>query len=184
MPSQLTIVDLMSDTQTEAAPIKYEEVVEKVDDKPTEPVEVVNPSDPVVMKKPRAKPRNPKKKKDEMPDLTLESIQEVQPEVTQEVTPMVVEEPEPVAEPETQETEVDNKSKKKGCYKTVELVACPKCGKKLTERTVKYSHANKCSKNDNPHPEVKAQTENVEKIEVSKDIEPAVTAYAQRLKKD
>ena len=49
---------------------------------------------------------------------------------------------------------------------------------------MKYSHANKCSKNDNPQPEVKAQTENVEKIEVSKDIEPAVTAYAQRLKKD
>jgi hypothetical protein len=53
----------------------------------------------------------------------------------------------------------------------------------LTERTLKYSHAKKCSNNDNPQPEVKAQTENVERIEVSKDIEPAVTAYAQRLKK-
>jgi hypothetical protein len=29
MPSQLTIVDLQSDNETVAAPIKYEEVVEK-----------------------------------------------------------------------------------------------------------------------------------------------------------
>jgi len=42
--------------------------------------------------------------------------------------------PEPVAEPE----------KPKENIKTIELVACPKCNKKLTAKTLKYSHERIC----------------------------------------
>jgi hypothetical protein len=47
--------------------------------------------------------------------------------------------------------------------KTVELVECPKCGKKLTQRTLKYSHEAKCPKNDNPPPAT-VKPDKVEKI--------------------
>ena len=50
----------------------------------------------------------------------------------------VIPEPEPVVEVE-QPQEVENKN-----IKTVELVECPDCKKKLTKRTLKYSHKNIC----------------------------------------
>ena len=46
---------------------------------------------------------------------------------------------------------IDDKKKN---IKTVELVECPKCGKKLTERTLKYSHPIKCPKNENKPKEI------------------------------
>ena len=33
--------------------------------------------------------------------------------------------------------------------KTIELVSCPKCNKKLTSRTLKYSHESVCPGNGN-----------------------------------
>ena len=190
MPRRIKVIDLQDNEnviETEAVPMNYEEVVDKVDDKTAEPID---PIEPVVMKKPRAKSTRPKKS-------GIEPIveQEIQPVVVkEEPEPVVVkEEPEPVvvkeeAVPvvEQQEVEADVKPKKKGSYKTLELVECPKCGKKLTERTLKYSHASKCSKNEDLQNNMQVAVnpkEPVEHIKVSKDLEPAVSAYAQRLKK-
>jgi hypothetical protein len=54
--------------------------------------------------------------------------------------------PEPITEPEKPQENI----------KTIELVACPKCNKKLTARTLKYSHERIC-------PATK-QTEQVEEV--------------------
>lgn len=194
MPRRIKVIDLENnDTVAEVEPIKYEEVVEKIDENPTEPVEVVIPSDPVVMKKTRARPSKPKK--DTVIDLTPEAIEEVKPksdtiidltpEVVEEVKLNVVEEVKPevvILEPKPEDKKVENKN-----VKTVELVECPKCGKKLTERTLKYSHANKCPKNENkqeePNKKVKTQHEAKPITQISEDIHPMVSAYTQRINK-
>ena len=41
--------------------------------------------------------------------------------------------------------------------KTVELIECPKCGKKVTERTLKYSHQAVCPANNPPDAQPKEQ---------------------------
>ena len=92
----------------------------------SEPVEV-EPVEPVVMKKRVTRTTKPKPKK------------ELQP---------IVEEPSKVEEPQKVEElinkiEVLEEVPKKN-LKTVELMGCPKCGKKVTERTLKYSHQAVC----------------------------------------
>ena len=59
------------------------------------------------------------------------------PEITPE--PLEVVEPE-VVEPEQPAQNVVSTTK------TVELVECPDCGKKMTMKTLKYSHAKNCTK--------------------------------------
>lgn len=103
-----------------------------------EPVVAVEPStaEPVVAVKKRApRARTVKPKKD------LEPVQE---EIPVEVK---VEEP-PPPPPAVVEEPVEEPPKKN--VKTVELVECEKCGKKLTQRTLKYSHPAVCPKNDPP----------------------------------
>jgi hypothetical protein len=102
----------------------------------------VEPStaEPVVAAKKRApRARTVKPKKD------LEPVQE---EIPVEVK---VEEPPPTPPPAVVEEPVEEPPKKN--VKTVELVECEKCGKKLTQRTLKYSHPAVCPKNDSPPPE-------------------------------
>ena len=41
--------------------------------------------------------------------------------------------------------EENQEESKQTNIKTIELVPCPKCGKKLTERTLKYSHYAVCT---------------------------------------
>ena len=75
---------------------------------------------------------------DEPPEteITTEPLEVVEPEV---VEPEVVE-PE-VVEPEQPTKNIVSTTK------TVDLVECPDCGKKMTMKTLKYSHAKNCSKN-------------------------------------
>ena len=61
--------------------------------------------------------------------------------------------------------------------KTVELVQCPKCGKKLTERTLKYSHPSKCSKNEDEQQQTKEATLRTT-FEI---IKPVISANNQRI---
>ena len=105
----------------QVAPIETVEPFE-----PIETVEIVAPTEPVVLKKPRA----PRVKKE------VEKTKAEEPPL-----PPVVEEPEPVIN--VVEEEPENKN-----IKTVELVQCPKCGKKLTQRTLKYSHESVCPGNE------------------------------------
>ena len=60
---------------------------------------------------------------------------------------MKVEEP-PPPPPAVVEESVEEPVKKN--VKTVELVECERCGKKLTQRTLKHSHPAVCPKNDPP----------------------------------
>ena len=106
----------------------------------------VGPStvEPVAVVKKRApRARTVKPKRD------LEPVQE---EIPVEVK---VEEPPPPPPPPSPPTVVEEPVEEppKKNVKTVELVECEKCGKKLTQRTLKYSHPAVCPKNDSPPPE-------------------------------
>jgi hypothetical protein len=90
-----------------------------------------------VVKKRAPRARTVKPKKD------LEAVQE---EIPVEVK--VEEPPPPPPPPAVVEEPVEEPPKKN--VKTVELVECEKCGKKLTQRTLKYSHPAVCPKNDPP----------------------------------
>ena len=52
--------------------------------------------------------------------------------------------------------EEDPEEPKNKNIKTIELVPCPKCGKKLTEITLKYSHYAVCT-TDDPKPTKKTK---------------------------
>ena len=89
----------------------------------------------------------------------VKSIEDI-PEPIEEQTP-VVQEPQPVEEEVTQplglvqEQPVSN-------IKTVELVECPDCNKKLTKKSSKYSHAENCPANKQPKEEEKEEETNKE----------------------
>lgn len=122
----------------------------------------VLPSEPVVMKKTRA----PRQKKAVVETKELEPIIEITPE------PIV----------EVKEVEKPN-------TKTVELVVCPKCDKKLTSRTLKYSHESVCPANgEKPSTKDKFKRKHTNREEslehiIEQYIEhiPALTAYDKRL---
>ena len=71
----------------------------------------------------------PPEAENQQPEITPEPLEVVEPEV---VAPEVVEPEQPAQNVST--------------TKTVELVACPDCGKKMTMKTLKYSHAKNCTK--------------------------------------
>jgi hypothetical protein len=100
--------------------VEQVEPIETVE--PVETVETVAPTEQVVIKKTRA-PR-------------------VKKEVEKPPPPPVVEEPDTIINNVVEEEPV-NKN-----IKTVELVQCPKCNKKLTQRTLKYSHDAVCPANE------------------------------------
>ena len=131
MPKKIKVVDVNAETPVEQVPnvtveaVTPEETTVTVEVPPptvTESVEV-EPVETVVFKKRGTRTTKPKPKK------------ELQPIVEE---PLKVEEPPKVEEP-INNIEVLEELPKKN-LKTVELVECPKCGKKVTERTLKYSH--------------------------------------------
>ena len=73
-----------------------------------------------------------------------------------------------VVEPEVVEPEVVEDKKKDENIKVVELLQCDKCGKKLTARTLKYSHNAVCPANGNQTPpkakRVKPDVEVIEEV--------------------
>ena len=151
MPRKLKVVDI---NEPAAVSVEANPVIEfpnhdplpdveppPVQSQPVEPptvepstVEPPQPEPVAVAKKRAPRVRSVKPKKD------LEAVQE---EVPVEVK---VEEPPPP--PVVVEEPVEEPMKKN--VKTVELVECEKCGKKLTQRTLKYPHPAVCPKNDPP----------------------------------
>ena len=137
MPKKIKVVDVNAETPVEQVPnvtvetVTPEETIVTVEVPPptvTEPVEV-EPTEPVVMKKRGARTTKPKPKKE------LQPIVEEPPKLEE---PSKVEEPQKVEEPINKIEVIEELPKKN--IKTVELIECPKCGKKVTERTLKYSH--------------------------------------------
>ena len=151
MPRKLKVVDVNAEPASASAePVVIEQSLDattiEVPIEPEPPVEATE----VPKKKTRA-PRAPRQKKEE-------PIAEApMPEIPEE--PKAEEAPEPV-----QEQEAEHKS-----IKTVELVECPDCHKKVTARTLKYSHQAVCpAKNPPPAATTKSKkkTQPVQEEEV------------------
>ena len=183
MPKKIKVVDLKPDFNQPDSPRvdDYQGIVEKVEDakpseKPSTPEEEHQGKVAEVSKKATRAPRT--KRKSDAPVVVEEPppavVVEEPPVVVEEPPPAVVEDPPPpdVVEvlPPPQGESPDEEEVKKN-VKTVELVECPKCGKKLTQRTLKYSHGAKCPKNEKPQP-------------VREEVAPPpLSAHAQRLQK-
>ena len=72
--------------------------------------------------------------------------------------------------------------------KTLELVECPKCGKKLTMRTLKYSHPSVCPKNPNKPQQAQApklgskqHEASIPRVKEEEEPNPELTPYEQRM---
>ena len=78
-------------------------------------------------------------------------------------------------EPEVVEPEVVEDKKKDENIKVVELLQCDKCGKKLTARTLKYSHNAVCPANGNKTPpkakRVKPDVEVIEEVKTPNKVD-------------
>ena len=108
----------------------YDAVINLIQDETQTDIEDVTPPPPVEKVK---KVRPPKKKKEE--------------------PPMVVSEDEEPGDVQVIETTIVVEDKKNDeNIKVVELLHCDKCGKKLTARTLTYSHNNVCPANENKTP--------------------------------
>jgi hypothetical protein len=105
----------------------YDTVINLIHDE--EPVDVLEDVPPIVEKV--KKVRISRKKKEVEPPV----------EVSEDDEPEIV-------ESEVVEPEVVEDKKKDENIKVVELLQCDKCGKKLTARTLKYSHHNVCPENE------------------------------------
>ena len=122
------------------------------------PIEPPAPPEPAQVKK----PRSTKQKKEVVKpndDVVVEipKVEVVEePEVSEDKGSSPLPKVEVVEEPKV---EVVEEPEPKKNIKTVELVECPKCHKKLTERTLKYSHQAVCSAVNPPQPKPKTKTQ-------------------------
>ena len=129
MPAKrIKVIDIENSTTQDEDPTR-DDILDII--KEDQPI-VVQPAEPVVMKKKRAS----RAKVVPTPD--------VEPEVEYEVEPVVVE---PVVEVDSEDVVKPEDEPRN--IKTIELVVCPKCNKKLTSRTLKYSHESVCPGNGN-----------------------------------
>jgi hypothetical protein len=136
MPKKIKVVDVAEPVETiEATP--QAETIEPVETvEPSTQPETVETVEPIEVKKTRAT-RAPRVKKEvEQPK---EETKQIDTSLLDVGVNMSDEKPEP--EEPTEPTVKKN-------IKTVELVQCPKCNKKLTERTLKYSHDAVCPANE------------------------------------
>ena len=127
----------------------------------------VAPIEPLIMKKTRA-PRQPRVKKEVIQP--IEEDPEEEPQLIAELSLPIINE------------DIQEESKPKD-IKTIELVPCPKCGKKLTERTLKYSHYAVCTTDlHKPIKKTKKEKFNEEQEQINVDtyIEPQTTQRAKR----
>ena len=178
MPAKrIKVIDIENNTTRDEEPTR-DDIIDII--KEDQPI-VVQPEEPVVMKKKRApRPKVPVfEKVEQQPEPVVEPVVELAASSLVGMQPVVVE---PVVE-----VEPDDEPKN---IKTIELVSCPKCNKKLTARTLKYSHESVCPENGHPPPSTKGKfkrkpTNREESLEhvIEQYIEhiPALTAYDKRL---
>ena len=120
MPRKIKVVNLESNEVSEAAGMT--EVREEIQN-------TVVADDPVVAPKPK---RAPRKK-------AAEPVAEETP-----AEPVVEETP---AEPVVEETPAEPVVEETPAEPVVEKVSCPDCGKKVSAKTLKYTHKNNCKAN-------------------------------------
>ena len=126
MPAKrIKVIDIENNTTQDEEPTR-DDIIDII--KEDQPI-MVQPEEPVVMKKKRApRPKVPVFEK------VLEQVVEVVEPVVEVVEPVVEVDSEDIVKPEDEPKNI----------KTIELVSCPKCNKKLTSRTLKYSHESVC----------------------------------------
>ena len=143
-----------------------EEMTKIVEEMNIEEPVIIESSEPVIMK-PKRKPKNNLEVIKEQPEQIIVSfevtkpIEEVKP-IIEEVKP-IIEEVKPIIE-EVKPVEV-NKN-----IKITELVECPDCNKKMTKKSLKYSHKQNCIAHKQPEP-IKTIEKKPKQIEVPKHIE-------------
>ena len=169
MPKKIKVVDVNTETTVEQVPnvsveaVTPEETTVTVEVPPptvTEPVEV-EPVEPVVMKKRGTRTTKSKPKKELQPN--VEEPERIQPKVEEPIDTVVVLE------------ELPKKN-----LKIVELVECPKCGKKVTERTLKYSHQAVCPANNPPDAQPKEQSKKQKQKQKQEDKQDDGVIYIQQ----
>ena len=132
MPAKrINVIDIENSTAQDEDPTR-DDILDII--KEDQPIEV-QPVEPVVMKKKRASRAK------------VVPVPDIEPEVEHEVEPVVVE---PVVEVDSEDVVKPEDEPRN--IKTIELVVCPKCNKKLTSRTLKYSHESVCPGNGNAPP--------------------------------
>ena len=100
--------------------------------------------------------------------------------------PILVPDDSETEEPEVVEQKNDDDAKMKNDenIKVVELLQCDKCGKKLTARTLKYSHQNVCPANENkPPPKAKRVKQSDSKEDVVLDVKEDPPQPSTRVEK-
>ena len=152
MPRKLKVVDLeTNEVKTINETTTEEPVVQPVVETASEDNHDVPDSEaePVVVKKKRA-PR-PKKQRDAkaiLEPVKEEELVKVEEPIKSDPEPVKVEEP-------VKSDPVPVKTEEKANIRTQELVECPDCHKKLTQRTLKYSHQSVCPAKNIPEPKQK-----------------------------
>ena len=152
MASKINVVDV--DVVQVELPVEQTE-------KEAPPVESV---EKVVMKRPKTSRSKKEVKQVEQPEqvelptpvVPVEKVAMKKPRTSRakkEVQP-IPEEPATEEPPKEEPVEVKKEEPEKKNIKTVELVECPKCNKKLTQRTLNYSHKAVCPANGDRTPKV------------------------------
>jgi len=172
MPRKLKVVDITANAEETAVS------VEPVPDAPALAPEenvVESCAEPVVAKRKAKAPKAPKQVGEETvqppepPATTAGASEPVVSKKRSKAKPRPVEEPvveeHPIPEPEEQTEPVEAKN-----IKTVELVECPDCKKKLTQRTLRYSHQAVCPAKHPPEPKPKRE----KRVVVQEPMEPLV----------
>ena len=103
-----------------------------------------------------------------------DTIDEEQPAIENDVKAITntdtIDEEKPAIENDTQLDEPETNEKPPTNIKTVEMVECPDCNKKMTKKSLKYSHAKNCIANKQPK-EAEAKEEETTEEETKEEEE-------------
>lgn len=143
--------EALRETHEEAPKPRNKKATKVVESEPDEPII----DEPVITKEKKRKP----KKVVEPPPVKEESESSIEEPVINEP---VIEEVKPEAPPET-----NNKN-----IKVTELHKCPDCGKEMTKKSLRYSHAKNCpAQKPKQQPKAKATPKPSKKPPVNEDVE-------------
>ena len=140
---EIKVVDVIEDKPPEINNEQIDEEPTKEEPTKEEPTKEEEPTaKPIKEKKPRAK----REKK--------EAIPEPKPEPIPAASSLAGMQPEPTPEPEPEPLPIEEVLPKKE-QKILELVECDKCNRKMTAKTLKYSHEAICPATNPPKEKVK-----------------------------
>ena len=110
-----------------------------------------------------------------MPPRKIKVVDVINEACDDTVLPEAIEDiPEPIEEqtPQPVEEQVEQVAQPVSNIKTVELVECPDCKKKMTKKTLKYSHAKNCTAKVPSVEEAKEEEEEPETEEEEEEVKP------------